>query len=185
MLGFNWVDFILIVLLAVGMALGYAQGLIRQVFGLVAFYLGVVLAAQFFQSFSTIFRDMFHTRNNLFLTAIAFFVTMLAVMVPLNILALDAYRVTRLRVLPVVDYLAGMALGLISMWFLLTVIVTVLYFATSAQTWVQAEWLRQTLRAGIAGSQLARYAASTVPVLITFLRPWLPFGLPAMFSQSF
>ena len=48
----NYVDFIIIFFLFIGFALGFRDGLIRKVIGLVGLVFGVVLALEFYQKFA-------------------------------------------------------------------------------------------------------------------------------------
>ena len=180
MLGINWLDFILVLLLALGLGIGYVQGLLRQVVSLAALYLGAVLATQYYHVLANVFKGMLVTTPGTLLDMGAFFIIMFGVMGILNFLALDAYRM-KLRLLPALDYLGGMVLGLIWMWVIITLALNILTFATAGQSWQAADGARQTLHDGIAGSQIAAATNSTVPTLIAAIKPWLPAGLPSIF----
>ena len=45
--GFNWFDFVIIVMLLAGMAIGYSQGLVRQLIGILALYVALALSIYF------------------------------------------------------------------------------------------------------------------------------------------
>lgn len=182
MVGFNWLDFILIVLLLVGMAIGYAQGLLRQVIGLAALYIGAVIATQYFQVLSRGIANFLNTSPDQLTNAVCFFVILFAIMGIINFLAFDAYRVTRLNIFPLLDHLGGMIIGLTSMWILLSLAVNVLQFATTASSWAQVENARQVLSSGLGTSVMVPITTSTLPLIISSIRPWLPAGLPAIFN---
>jgi len=94
----------------------------------------------------------------------------------------DAYKATRLRLAPLLDRISGMALGVASMWIILCVVVSVIVFAVSTQSWLQSDSIRQILANGVSGSQLAKLTDSTVSLVVLTVQPWLPGGLPALFN---
>jgi membrane protein required for colicin V production len=183
MAGFNWVDLVLIAMLLVGMAWGYAQGVMRQAIGLLAIYIGLVLATQFFVPLTQVYAHLTLNPPNTLSNAISFFVILFGVMFLFNLLALDAFKSMRLQIFPFFDHLGGMALGVIGMWILITVIVNVLTFAVNTQDWGgSADLYRLILTAGLEGSQIALVTTSTLPAIVTAIRPWMPGGLPAIFE---
>ncbi len=179
----NWLDLILIILLAVGMAVGYRQGLLREVIGLAAMYLGAILAAQYFQPLANTFKNLFPTTPGTLLNVIAFFIILFSAMGLVNFLAYDAYKMTHLRILPTLDHFGGLLVGLVSTWVLLTIAINVIGFSTANQGWAGAETFRIMLKQGITSSQLADATASTLPTILSALKPWLPTGLPAIFNS--
>jgi uncharacterized membrane protein required for colicin V production len=182
MFGIGWLDSTLILVLAVGLALGYVQGVLRQVINLAAMYLGAILAAQYYNNLANFFKDQLVTTPGTLLTAVSFFIIMFSVTALLNFLSFDAYKTTKLALMPALDHLGGMILGLIAAWILITLALDVLTFATSAHNWASAEEIRQVLRQGILGSQIAATAQSTLPSILETIKPWLPAGLPGIFN---
>ncbi|MBI5955444.1 MAG: CvpA family protein, partial [Chloroflexi bacterium] len=43
----NWLDVLIVALLVLGVAVGFFQGLVRQLLGLLTFYISLVLATQY------------------------------------------------------------------------------------------------------------------------------------------
>lgn len=182
MSAFNWIDFILILMLLIGMAIGYAQGLIRQVVGFLAVYVALVIATQFFVPLTQALSSLTLNPPNTLTNALSFFSILLLVMFALNILGQDAYRQLKFKLFPLIDHLGGMLLGVASMWILLTVVINVLTFAINTQSWGTAEGYRLILNNGFTNSRIAEVTASTLPVIVSTIRPWLPTGLPALFE---
>ncbi len=175
-------DLVLIFMLLLGMAVGYAQGLMRQLIGFLAVYVALVVATQFFVPLTQLFAKVTLNPPNTLSNALSFFAILLIVMFVLNVLAQDAYRQLKFRVFPLLDHLLGMLLGVASMWVLLTVIVNVLTFAINTQDWGSAEAYRNVLNDGITNSRIAEMTASTLPMIVATIRPWLPGGMPALFE---
>ena len=66
---------------------------------------------------------------------------------------------------------------------LLTVVVTVLLFATNTQSWTGgAEGYRLIVADGLDNSRVFGITTSTLPMIVSSIRPWLPSGMPAIFS---
>lgn len=181
-MGYNWLDFVLIMLLLIGMATGYAQGMLRQVIGLAALYVGAVVATQYFQVVSRTATGVLRTTPDQLTNAVAFFVILLVVVAVINFLAFDAYRVTRLHIFPLLDHMGGMVIGLVSMWIIISLVVNVLMFATGASSWADIENARLVLRNGLVTSVMVPVSGSTLPLIISSIRPWLPGGMPAIFD---
>lgn len=181
--GFNWLDIIIIILLLSGMAIGFTQGLMRQLIGLAALYIGLVLATQFFRPLSQLLGDALNSPANTLSNAIAFFFILFLIMGIINFFGLDAYKSTKIHILPFVDQLVGMVLGVASSWIVLSVAVNVLVFAVNTQVWPgNAELTRAIIKNGLETSRLAEVTSSTLPMIVSTLRPWLPGGLPAIFQ---
>lgn len=182
MAGFNWIDYVLIFMLLVGMAIGYAQGLIRELIGSAAVYVGLVIATQFFvpvtQGFATITRTPPNTLTN----ALSFFALLLLTIFVLNLLGHDAYKSLKFKLFPFLDHLTGMVLGVLSMWVILTVMVNVLTFAINTQSWGSADGYRFILERGFTDSRIAEVTSTTLPMIVSTIRPWLPGGMPAIFE---
>jgi uncharacterized membrane protein required for colicin V production len=178
----NWLDYVLILLLLAGLTVGYVQGLLRQVINLAAMYLGAILAAQYFHLLGNLLKAQLVTTPGTLLNALAFFIVMFAVTGLLNFLTFDAYKNTKLSLFPVLDHVGGMLLGLIASWILITLMINILTSATATQYWMSAEHLRQVLRDGIRGSEIAAVTETTLPSILSAIKPWLPSGLPGIFN---
>lgn len=176
----NWFDLVLFALLIGGLAVGYSQGLWRQVLGLAAMYLGAIVASQYYFSLGAALQGSMKTTPGLALHAVAFFIIMFLVMAILNYFALDATKmITRLPSL--IDHLGGMVLGLAATWILLTVIVSILPVMTISE-WPGAEGAREVISVGVRDSILAHTVQSNLPMVLSSLKPWLPGGIPNIFS---
>ncbi len=178
----NWLDYVLILLLIAGVAIGYLQGMLRQVLNLASMYLGAILAAQYSHVLANFFKDQLVTTPGILLNVGAFFLILFAVTALLNFLSSDAYKNTKLTLFPLLDHIGGMVLGLIAAWILISLAINALSFATATQSWSSAEDLRQVLKSGIMQSLVSAATGTTLPGILGALKPWLPYGLPAIFD---
>lgn len=180
--GFNWLDILIFFLIIMSMAVGFAQGLLRQVIGLAALYIGAILGAQYYTVIGDIIRTLsLQTSSNRFLNAFSFFVILIFVTSVINWLAYDAYRSTRIRLVPLIDQLGGTLLGLATMMILLSIVLPVISFSTS-EPWPWSETARQFILDGLGTSHLLPIFDNFKPLLLNALRPWLPSGLPSLFD---
>ena len=180
--GFNWLDFLIFFLVIASMAIGYAQGLLRQVITLAALYIGTVLGAQYYAVVSGWIRAvLFDPTANRFQDAFAFFVILVVVSSIINWLAYDAYRATKLQFSPLVDQLGGAILGLVTVMIFISIALPIIKFA-SAESWPWGDTARQYVQLGLGYSKLKGIFDYLTPVLVATIRPWLPSTLPALFD---
>lgn len=180
-IGFNWIDALILLVLAFGLAIGYAQGLLRQIFGIAALYIAMVLAAQYFFAVAGFIRSIFTNAPIRIVNAVGFFIILIAIVTLINFLAADAYRSTRLEIFPLLDNLGGSALGLMTQFIFIIVAIPVLAFATS-EPLPYLEPTRILIVQGLEGSRFVPVFVALKPVLLNVLSPWLPGGLPAILS---
>ncbi len=178
--GLNWFDLALFLALLTGLAVGYYQGMLRQVINLAAFYLGAIVASQYYFALANALKGTMSTTPGLALNAAAFLIIMMVVVIILNILAIDATRMM-VQLPALIDHLGGMVLGLAATWIFVTIIVSVMLVITQGD-WAEAEGARQVFYTGVRESQIAYATQSTLPALLNAISPWLPGGIPNIFK---
>lgn len=180
--GYNWLDFLIFFLIIVSMALGFATGLLRQVISLAALYIASILGAQYYTVVSGwIDRLSLRSASNRFQDAFAFVIIVVVVTSIINWLAFDAYRATKIQLIPLVDQLGGVILGLATMVIAIGLVLPVIAFATG-EPWPWSEPTRQFVMTGMQTSRVLPIFDQFESLLLSALRPWLPAGLPSLFS---
>jgi uncharacterized membrane protein required for colicin V production len=179
--GFNWLDFLIFFLIIASMAVGFATGLLRQVISLAALYIASILGAQYYTVVSGWISRFSLQSGNRFQDAFAFLVIVIVVSSIINWLAFDAYRSTRIRLVPLVDQLGGAILGLVTMVITISLVLPVIAFATG-EPWPWSEPTRQLVMTGMQTSRVLPIFEQLKPLLLSALRPWLPAGLPSIFN---
>jgi uncharacterized membrane protein required for colicin V production len=179
--GLNWVDLIVLFLALASLAIGFAQGMLRQVIGLAALYIAVILATQYYTLFSDFIRAIIRQPTSRFLNAISFFIIVVAVWSLISWLAYDAYSSTRIRLLPVVDQLGGSILSFVTLVATLSVVLPILTFAVG-ETWPGNESARMVIQQGLQTARLVPVFEALKPVFLSGIAPWLPHGLPSIFN---
>lgn len=178
---FDWLDMLILLLIVVSLIVGYVQGMVRQLIGLVALYIAVVLGAQYYIPISDWIRAVMAQPTSRFLNAIVFFIIVFFVWLIISWLAFDAYRSTKLQMFPILDQLGGAILSLLTLLITITLILPVLSFAVS-EPWPGAEAPRQVIENGLQVSSLVTIFAALKPGLLNTLSPWLPHGMPSIFN---
>ncbi len=179
--GFSWIDLLILSLLVVGLGVGYAQGLVRQIMGLAALYIATILAAQYFFIVAGWVHLVFTNAPVRIANAFAFFSILITVVTLINFLATDAYGTIRLEMFPLLDTFGGSILGLATMFIVIVVALPVLAFATS-EPLPYLEPTRILIVDGLGMSRLVPLFAALKPRLLDALAPWLPGGLPAILT---
>jgi len=180
--GFNWLDFLIFFLIIASMTIGFVQGLLRQMIGLAALYIGTILGAQYYPLIGAGIRSLSIQTAvpGKVLNAFSFSVILAFVSSIVNWLAYDAYRSTKLRIAPAIDQLSGTILGLVSIVILMSIVLPVIAFATS-EPWPWSEQARAFVATGLQTSRLLTIFDQFRPFLLSTLIPWLPAGVPSLF----
>ena len=175
----NNTDLILILVIALGIFVGLAQGLIRQTLTLVSFYFALVLAAQYYPFVGRALGYWVggdpSARNTLAL--LATFAIFAAVF---TWATRFIYTQTALPRVPLLDHFGGAAVGFVWSWALAGTVLSLLGFMLNVP-WSVWESSRLDIQAEIGRSAVAPLVESALPVIFGTLRPWLPLGLPVPF----
>src|SRR5436309_7487509 len=107
----NVMDIVYILLLLVGLAIGFFQGTIKLLITIVAFYVAIILASLYFQSLGNFYR--LHFRSTVEVSQITAFATVLLVaFLVLTIAGLYTFRYARIPAsLDFIDRIIGTLLG--------------------------------------------------------------------------
>jgi len=169
-------DFVIVLALVGGVALGFVRGLVRMALSLVVLYVAAALALVFHMQLGRLINQM----SGLPLAVaqgLAFLLILAVVAILLNFLLRRAYRDTELPGLRQIDQLGGMAIG-----FVLTIIwigLSLLVLAFMLSTPVTADdTFRQSMVYYFQSSNLIPIFYKFLPIALATLRPWMPKGLP-------
>jgi uncharacterized membrane protein required for colicin V production len=179
--GLNWIDLILLLLIITSLAIGFAQGMLRQMIGLAALYIAMILAAQYYIPVSNFIRAVMFQPTSRFLNAISFFIIVVVVWSLISWMAFDVYSSTKLRLLPLIDQLGGSILSLVAVIAALTLVLPVIFFMVG-ESWPSNETVRSGIELGLQTSRLVPIFTALKPTLLGSLAPWLPIGLPSIFN---
>lgn len=156
----NWLDIILIVVLAVSTLIGLKTGLIKAVLSLAGMIVGIVLASRFYLPLS---EQLTFIPNTTAARIVAGIIIFIAVMLVAAILARFLKWITSLVMLGWINRLGGAIFGLLLGFF---------FCGTALAFWVKAaeEWLKMPGFAGpVADSSVARILLDRLPLVLALL----------------
>ena len=173
----------LAILLALGgwFFVGWRRGVLRQLLGMAAFYVALVLGAQYHRIVSNWIMSMGSGATWVIVDAISFTLLFGVVLVVFNWVGYQVYRDTRVPFLKAVDNVLGGIFGVFTMVLELIIGLSLLRFMVSVN-WLEWESLRQEVLQLFTASRLEDLLVNAAPALYVLIRPWLPAGLPAIFS---
>lgn len=176
----HWFDFVLVGLVLVGVIVGYMQGLLRQLIGLLAFYVGLVMASYLHGAVER-WIDFFVPRMaDVAQESLAFLGILALVYVTLHWLGQQAFPETRLMALGFLDQLGGMVIGFLVVGIQIGVGVLILRFL-SGVLWIWGDTIRLALVQAIEASSLMPAFQVYLTFVARTILPWLPAGLPTFF----
>ena len=148
----NWLDFVIIIILAVSVFSGVKSGIIKLAFMVVGVIVGVVLAGHYSDSLGAVLP----ISNKGTAGAVAFAIILVAVLIVAAIMALVAKWAVKAVMLGWVNALGGGILGLL---------LGFMFCGAALTMWVKY----LGISTGVAGSALARFTLNTFPVILRLL----------------
>jgi len=193
-------DIVMVLLIVGGSLNGLRIGAVRQVAGLVVFYLSVILTTRFYRLLLPSARNLLVGAPTAVLEAVIFVLILLVVYALLSVLLISmttmrhpergskkqgrwhssALTSSGESVAGTLNHLAGIPLGFFTAALWIGVGVLVYRFMISSN-WLDWEDYRQKLAAGYQGSMLVPIFRSFLPYALKALEPWFPSGLPSIF----
>jgi uncharacterized membrane protein required for colicin V production len=175
----NPFDFLIILVLLGGIALGFIRGLIRMTLSLLVLYIAMVLAMTFYVwagawvGFVTM-GALPQTTNE----AIAFVLILILTTVIINFVLHRTYKDTELPGIRQVDQLGGMIVGFVLICTWIGMAIIALAFVLEATDTTGSGSLRDNMVYFFHSSNLIPVFYTFLPIVIAILRPWMPRGLP-------
>jgi len=160
----------------------FFQGIVRQLLYLLASYVALVVATQYHRPLGLWLGESVPAADEVLMgfSFVVLFLVAFGVMVTAN------RHITRSSMVPSVgsfDNLGGAAVGLVTAYLVLTVSLAIMQFGTRG-VWPSHDGVRQATAINIDNSKLAAVVNSQAPVVFGTLKPFLPGGLPSMFTYS-
>jgi uncharacterized membrane protein required for colicin V production len=172
---FNSLDVLIIIVLAIGTVVGFFKRLLRKAMNIAALYIATLLAMQFYFPLGKWMSEL--TSTSLKTTrALSFSLILVITDILLNFLARCAYKDTRLPFLGYLDQMGGLLIGFASTCAWISLAIPLL----SGVPWLP---FKASLYEAIRSSALVSFFDNLLPLLLATLRPWLPGGIPPIFSE--
>jgi uncharacterized membrane protein required for colicin V production len=177
----NALDLIILALLALGMLVGWQQGLIRQLLGMAAFYVALVLGAQYHRLIGGWAMAIAPYASWVAVDTLAFLLVFIVVLITFNWVGHQVYSDTHIPFFSFLDGLAGAFFGILAACLQVIIALSLVRFVLSI-SWIEWEGTRQVILQTFRTSALEPIFVGAAPMLYVLIRPWLPSGLPALFS---
>lgn len=159
----NWIDFLILLGLALFVFSGFREGLIRQIAGILGLILAFVLAMRFLTWGQGLILHTFHCSSTVAALG-AFLVIFFGVLLGVHILAAIVAKVVGSTPLALVDRLGGMGLGLLRGGLILSVVLLLLALCP----------LPGNVSRALDGSSLARRFRQAGPAIYEWGKTHLP-----------
>ena len=175
-------DILMMIVVLGGMLFGFSTGFVRQALNIAGLFFGMLLASYFYPSYTRWAAQTLKSGDSLSRNTLLFFVIFLLVWLLVNFGAYFSFR-ARAQFLPAsLDRLLGMVLGLVTGLALASLLVLLLQYAVLVP-WPENNALRLSIHDMVRASAVKPFLISLVPALAGLLKPLLPYGLPAFFSD--
>jgi uncharacterized membrane protein required for colicin V production len=177
----NFLDVLLIVALLAGGALGLFQGLIKQAIGLGSLYFALVLSTITYRVSGGWLSSVFgYDRASA--ETLSFMVILAVLYIGLALAILDLTKNVKRSPPGTIDRLGGMVLGFLSVSIWVAIALSLLNSVVSVP-WYGYDSFRQAIRGQIQTSALRPVFSYLLPNLLITVRPFLPGGLPSLFTN--
>ena len=177
----NALDLIILALLAAGMLTGWQQGLIRQLLGMAAFYVALVLGAQYHRLIGGWVMAIAPDAAWVAVDTLAFLFIFIVVLLTFTWVGRQVYADTHIPFFSALDGLAGALFGVLAACLQVIIALSLVRFVLSV-SWFEWESTRQVILQVFRTSALEPIFTGAAPMLYVLIRPWLPSGLPALLS---
>lgn len=171
---FNGLDWIILLLIAFALIIGYIQGMLRQVVWLAALYIATILATQYHSLVGEWIRQLtFQSHPSRIVNSVTFLIIVIVVSFILSWLAADAYPTEKLKIFPLLNQVGGSILAVITTIVLLSVLLRIVNFAVS-ETWPGNEPTRLAIIHHLRTSLLVPSLDALKEPIVKIITPWLP-----------
>lgn len=175
----NWLDVVLALVFAGGVAVGYRQGLIRQALSLGAIVCALILATYLQVPLAAWFAFILPDTRGIVRETAAFLLLVVAITAALEAVQRRTLPHTRLIAIGILDQIGGALVALLAVCLQMSVLVLMLRFLVE-QSWPVGETLRFFILDGMQSSTLVAGFYSLLLVLVRIVGGLLPEGGPRL-----
>lgn len=162
----NWLDVILGLVFAGGIAAGYRQGIIRQALSLGAIVCAIILATYLHVPLAAWLAFMRPRTRGIILETAAFLLLVVGITIALEVIQRRTLRHSRLVSIGILDQIGGALVALPTVTLQMTVVVLILRLLVE-QSWPVGETLRHFI---LHGMQTSTVAAGFYNLLLTMVQ---------------
>jgi uncharacterized membrane protein required for colicin V production len=178
----SWVnpfDFLILLVLLGGAALGFLRGLVRMALSLLVLYVAAVVATIGYVTAGT-WISYITTLPTTISEGLGFLLLLAVTAIVLNFVLRRTYRDTELPGIRQIDQLGGMIIGffLATLWIGFSILVIAFILGAPGN---EGSALRLNLIGFFQSSNLIPVFYQFLPIALATLKPWMPRGLPDIF----
>jgi len=134
----NFLDIIILILLALAAISGFQKGFIISLTSLLALVLGIYVA-MYFSDFMTEFLQVTFSIYTRYLSLVAFAITFMLVVVVVNVIGKIVEKFVDILLLGLFNKLAGAAFGVLKGVFILSILIMMLNYFHLSEKWIKKE----------------------------------------------
>jgi uncharacterized membrane protein required for colicin V production len=175
----NWLDVVLALVFAGGVAAGYKQGLVRQALSLGAIVCGIILATYLQVPLAAWFAFILPETRGIIQETAAFWLLVVAITATLEAVQRRMVPATRLLAVGILDGIGGALVALPTVGLQMSVVALILRFLVE-QSWPVGESLRLFVLQGMQSSTLVAGFYSLLLVIVQIVGALLPEGGPRL-----
>ena len=180
----NWLDALMLLALLAAMAIGFWQGVVRQIVTLGAFYIAAVVSTRIYPNIAQILMSVASGMVPTVADVLAFFILLFVIGLVAVFLTIDTFRKLTERKPGAAARVGGGVAALVGMAVLITFVLTGIKFAALTPWPASSEGMRQILTTALDTSNLVPVIRQLDPLVIQSIRFWGG-NLPPMFSSNF
>jgi uncharacterized membrane protein required for colicin V production len=181
MITISWLDVLMVLVLVGSMAFGLRQGLLRQLILLLAFYLGIVVAANYYSQTGELLVNSVAPSASIEMARIVAFVALFVIVTFVLIVAFwTAYRQTKLPTAYMLDEVAGTVLGAVGGLVLVNLILAVGWQILETPWPDGGGGFTAFLQSGLVESSLKGAFSIPMPLIQATLSPLIPADVPLL-----
>jgi uncharacterized membrane protein required for colicin V production len=176
----SWLDILMVLVLMGSMAFGLRQGLLRHLILLLALYLGVVVAANYYAQGGELLVNTVAPSASVEMARIVAFVALFVIVTFVLIVAFwRAYRQTKLPTTYMLDEAGGTLLGAVAGIVLINLLLAISWQILETP-WPDGIGFTSFLQAGLVESSLKEAFSVPMPLIQAALRPLIPADVPLL-----
>jgi uncharacterized membrane protein required for colicin V production len=183
MITISWLDVLMVLVLLGSMAFGLRQGLLRQLILLLALYLGVVVAANYYAQAGELIVNTVAPSASVEMARIVAFVALFVIFTFVLVVGFwTAYRQTKLPTAYMLDEVGGTVLGAVAGIILINLLL-VIGWQILETPWPDGVGFTSFLQAGLVESSLKEAFRVPMPLIQAALRPLIPADVPLLLGD--
>lgn len=180
----NILDILMLLGLAVGVAIGFVRGLVQQALGLLSIYISLVVGVWSHRLFGSAFKALFPSLTRPSADILGFLAVLIIALNALGLVTRDIEKNSRWveKVPALFNQTGGVVLGFFTIAFWLGLVGTTL-IVVGQTPWIGAEEAHHSFVTLVNNSLMVYVFRYAFRLILYTIYPWIPGGLPGIFTM--